>query len=248
MLYDKIRRTIPIFLFAHRGAPYLYHENSIQSISEAIHRGCHGVEIDIQITHDNQIILFHDDFIFYDNKKYMISSISYKKLKNICQKNQVTEPDLFSELIPIMINNSNIVFNIEIKSLKIMNSKILDYIFTHIPRTILHNQCIISSFNYFLLFQIRFLFFYRGPVAFILSEFKSTQQLRIKINKILIFILNPQFLHISFNNINESFIEWIHRKSKMVNIYTINESQLLDRCIELGVDGIFTDNHQLYTN
>ena len=60
MLYHTIREKNPTFFFGHRGAPRISHENSIQSISESINLGCHGIEVDIQMTKDNKIILFHN--------------------------------------------------------------------------------------------------------------------------------------------------------------------------------------------
>ena len=156
MLYHKIRNKNPIFYFGHRGAPNLYRENSIESIRQSINLGCDGVELDIQITHDNQIIIFHDDFIILDGKKYMISLLSYLQLMDLCNRNNHPVPDLFINLMPIIINHPNIVFNIEIKSNLLNNYQILSYLFKHIPENILRNQCIISSFNFLLLYQLRF--------------------------------------------------------------------------------------------
>ena len=246
MLYHQIRKKTPIFFFAHRGAPNLGPENSIESVSKAINRGCHGIEIDIQTTLDNQIILFHDDFIVSNNKKYFINQISYQKIREICAINNAPQPNLFKELIPLIINNPNIVFNIEIKSRTPNNYKILSYILNNLNQEILYNQCIISSFNYFLLYQLRFLFLYRGPMALILASEHLKGKLSLKIHKAIIMILNPGFIHMNINNTNQSFINWTHKKSKIINTYTVNSQSTLDKCIAWNVDGIFTDNHTLY--
>ena len=66
MIYYKIREQNEILFFGHRGAPQVFHENTIKSINKSISLGCHGIEVDVQITKDNQIILFHDFFIFTD--------------------------------------------------------------------------------------------------------------------------------------------------------------------------------------
>ena len=59
------------------------HENTIESICEAINLGCHGVEVDIQTTKDNKIILFHDNFIILNNKKFIIKKTNYSKILKI---------------------------------------------------------------------------------------------------------------------------------------------------------------------
>ena len=122
----------------------------------------------------NQIIIFHDDFITLDGKKYMITLLSYLQLMDLCNRNNHPVPDLFINLMPIIINHPNIVFNIEIKSNLLNNYQILSYLFKHIPENILRNQCIISSFNFLLLYQLRFLFFYNGPIAIILADTNCT--------------------------------------------------------------------------
>ncbi len=46
---------------AHRGASYYAPENSLAAIKLAWELGCDGAECDIQLTKDNQIVLWHDD-------------------------------------------------------------------------------------------------------------------------------------------------------------------------------------------
>ena len=59
MIINNFRLKSKIFYFAHRGAPRLKNENTIESLEKAIQLGCDGVEIDIQQTKDNRIIIFH---------------------------------------------------------------------------------------------------------------------------------------------------------------------------------------------
>ena len=246
MLYNKIRNKNPIFYFGHRGAPNLYRENSIESIKQAIHLGCDGVELDVQITNDNQIIIFHDDFITLDGKKYMINLLSYLQLIELCNRNNHPAPDLLINLIPIIIHHSNIVFNIEIKSNQLNNYKILSSLLKHLPQDILINQCIISSFNFLLLYQLRFLFFYNGPLAIILADTNFTNKFCIQLYKMIISILNPAFIHIDIHCVTKSIVDWIHSQSRTINVYTVNNSDELEKCIQMGIDGIFTDNHNFY--
>tara|TARA_Y100001968_G_scaffold330662_1_gene383143 strand:- start:67 stop:813 length:747 start_codon:yes stop_codon:yes gene_type:complete len=244
MLYNQIcKKNTPLF-FGHRGAPYLEPENSIRSIYKSIEMGSHGVEMDIQITEDNHIILFHDDFIDFRGKQYFINKISYKKVVELCKNTNTHQPDLFKELIPIINKYSNIIFNIEIKSTQLNNDKILNYILNKISINTLQNQCILSSFNYYLLYQLRFLFLYKGPIAPILSS--QHLKLGLTINKLIILLLNPDFLHININNTTQKLVDWVHSKSKRINVYTVNDIPTLHKCLELNIDGIFTDNHALY--
>ena len=246
MLYHTIREKTPIFLFGHRGAPRISHENSIQSISESINLGCHGIEVDIQITKDNKIILFHDDFIVFNNQQYLIRNNSYKKISEFCIETKKPKPDLFEDLISLIHKYPQIVFNIEIKSRLLNNYKILRHILNQLPKETLHNQCIISSFNYCLLYQLHFFLSYKGPIALILASEHLKGKLSLKMNKAIITILKPHFLHININNTTKSLVEWVHKQSIIINTYTVNDKDTLIKCISMGIDGVFTDNHNLY--
>ena len=246
MLYHTIREKTPIFLFGHRGAPRISHENSIQSISESINLGCHGIEVDIQITKDNKIILFHDDFIVFNNQQHLIRNNSYKKISEFCIETKRPKPDLFEDLISLIHKHPQIVFNIEIKSRLLNNYKILRHILNQLPKETLHNQCIISSFNYCLLYQLHFFLSYKGPIALILASEHLKGKLSLKTNKAIITILKPQFLHININNTTKSLVEWAHKQFMIINTYTVNDKDTLIKCISMGIDGVFTDNHNLY--
>lgn len=49
------------FLIAHRGYPLHYPENTLESVEAALQTGACYVEIDIQLTADGIVVLFHDD-------------------------------------------------------------------------------------------------------------------------------------------------------------------------------------------
>ena len=247
MIYYNIRQKNKIFFFGHRGAPQIIHGNTIKSVCKSIELGCHGIEVDIQITKDKEIILFHDDFIIDKGKKYFIRQSDYKTIIDLCHKNNTPTPPLIDDLINIIKSNNNIVFNIEIKSHAFNNFKIINYILRNIPQETLYNQCIISSFNYFLLYQLHFLFLYKGPTAFILTSKQTKGKKSMTINKILISALSPAFLHTNINNTNQALVDWAHNQSMIINTYTVNDKITLKKCISLGVDGVFTDNHALYS-
>ena len=247
MIYYKIRRKNTIFIFGHRGAPEVLYENSIGSILKSIELGSHGVEIDIQITKDNKIILFHDDFIISNNTRtHIIREMNYETIVNLCKKNNIRTPALIDDLIDIIKNHPHTVFNIEIKSNLFNNAEILRQIFSKIPRHILNDRCIISSFNPLLLYQLKLQFSHKSSIGFVLASKKIKKWRGLFFNKILIYILKPNFLHMNINYITKSLISSTHKNNMLINTYTVNDLSTLERCISLNIDGIFTDNHNLY--
>lgn len=51
--------TLP-WNIAHRGGAGLRPENTLTAFADAIARGCDGAELDVQLSKDNQLVIFHD--------------------------------------------------------------------------------------------------------------------------------------------------------------------------------------------
>src|ERR1700759_496800 len=52
--------TVPTLNFAHRGGAGLYPENTLAAFRDAVARGCDGAELDIQLSRDGEVVVFHD--------------------------------------------------------------------------------------------------------------------------------------------------------------------------------------------
>ncbi len=46
---------------AHRGGAALRPENTLAAFADAVARGCDGAELDVQLSKDNQLVVFHDN-------------------------------------------------------------------------------------------------------------------------------------------------------------------------------------------
>lgn len=45
---------------AHRGGAKLYPENTLAAFADAVARGCDGAELDVQLSRDGEVVVFHD--------------------------------------------------------------------------------------------------------------------------------------------------------------------------------------------
>ena len=52
-------------------------------------------------------------------------------------------------------------------------------------------------------------------------------------------------IHPYFKSINEEFIKFAHDNGLKVNVWTVNEENIMKKLINLGVDGIITDDISL---
>jgi len=51
---------MPTMNFAHRGGAALYPENTLAAFADAVRRGCDGAELDVQLSKDGEVVVFHD--------------------------------------------------------------------------------------------------------------------------------------------------------------------------------------------
>ena len=71
------------FVAAHKGDHMLYLENSAEAVAEAAKIGATHVEIDIRLTKDGQIVVFHNDQIPYNGQNVNVNSLTLDEIKSI---------------------------------------------------------------------------------------------------------------------------------------------------------------------
>lgn len=54
------RTFMPPWNIAHRGGARLQPENTLAAFKNAVALGCDGAELDVQLTHDGEVVVFHD--------------------------------------------------------------------------------------------------------------------------------------------------------------------------------------------
>ena len=50
-------------VFAHRGYSGAYPENTMLAFEKALECGCYGIELDVQLTKDGEVVVIHDETV-----------------------------------------------------------------------------------------------------------------------------------------------------------------------------------------
>lgn len=141
-------------IWAHRGCSQIYPENTLLSFSKAaeIH-GLTGIELDIQLTRDGEMVVFHDENIdrtTNGNGKLCSYSLSeLKKMKIYSINGSYERIPTINEVFDLLQENmkKGLKLNIELKNNNIpyegMEYKIIDLV----SKRGLENGVIYSSFN-----------------------------------------------------------------------------------------------------
>ena len=74
-----------MLILGHRGAPSIKPENTLASFEAALLYNVDGIELDIQLTSDGKIVVYHDfEIIDTNNSDRLICSLSFDEIHTLC--------------------------------------------------------------------------------------------------------------------------------------------------------------------
>ena len=225
------------FVIAHRGAPLLATENTLDALMKAKEQGASAVECDIQLTRDQMPVILHDATLDRTTcLSGLLSKISLKKLKAL----EAGVPTLQEWLQTAA--QLKLKLNLEIKARTKKQSEllagiVLDHIKKYWPDNL--STPFISSSNLYCLSQIakRNKKLLTGLIIEKKISDKTCDELLKK---------NIISLHQPYRLLNAKYIAKLHAKGLRVLAYTVNDLKCLKKLIAMKIDGVFTDDHTLY--
>jgi len=81
-------------IVAHRGAPKLVHENTVESFLAAITLGADMVELDIRKCADGTLVVFHDPWLSRTTRRGRLSQLTYGELNRRAAKKGFSVPTM----------------------------------------------------------------------------------------------------------------------------------------------------------
>ena len=205
-------------IFGHRGLPRIYKENTFISINKA-NDYCDYVEIDVRLTKDNNLILFHDPNIGDD----LIKDLTLSQLEKLLNRESLEDCVLTSR------DQLQGKINFEIKTDTLEDSKI-DILFQKML-SILEPDDIVSSFNWKAIQSFKDLFNCNYGIIFDKEEELFQAQSLSNHDEDLFFMAH----HTLIDSRNFDL-----PKDKTV-LWTVNDEIDFQRYMEMEVYGIVTD-------
>jgi len=205
-------------IFGHRGLPRIYKENTFSGINKAF-RYCDYVEVDVRLTKDNQLILFHDPNIG-DN---LIKDLTLAELQIMLNGESLEDCVLVSR------DQLQGKINFEIKTDTLEDSEI-DILFQKML-SILEPEDIVSSFNWKAIQSFKDLFNSSYGIIFDKEEELFQAQSLSNHDEYLFFMAH----HTLIDSRNFDL-----PKNKTV-LWTVNDELDFQRYMEMEIYGIVTD-------
>jgi len=222
--------------FAHRGGNEFAPENSFRAFKSAVDIGYKYLETDVHLTKDGFLIAFHDDTLDrVTDKSGLIRDLTLSEIK----KAKIAGTDEIPLLSELLNSFTDCFFNIDCKVdetvqplINLINNK--DFI----------NRVCIGSFS-----QKRINFIRKslgkdvktsmGPAEVILSKFLSYTSLGYNFKSSYTSIPIRRY---GINLLEERNIKYLKSNNQKVIAWTINDEDQMKMLINIGIDGIMTDN------
>ncbi len=226
-------------VWAHRGASGYAPENTLAAFQKAVDLGADGVELDIQLTKDDQIVVIHDETIdrTSDGKGWVkdytleeLRAFNYNRTKPEYEHADIpTMREVFEHLKP-----TGLFINIEIKTGVVFYEKIEEKILALTKEMGMEDRVCYSSFNHYTVTRIHELkpdaevgFLYAdGPIDM------PSYGARHGVNA-----LHPALYNLQY----DGFVKECKEKGLKLNVWTVNERPYMEMCCQYGVDAIITN-------
>jgi glycerophosphoryl diester phosphodiesterase len=222
---------------AHRGYSEFYNDNTLEAFEKAIIHKFDMIELDIQLTKDNKIIIYHDTYIKNSNNSYFIIDLTYEEIKSI-NNNIPLLTDFFNYLIKN--KNNNFPLYLDIKGTK----RIVPYLISlinKIKKKYDINKIYIGSFNILIIEQLHKL---NDKLNYgIISETMFTSD----ITKLLIYKYNLKFFSFHWSVLQHDEINFLKENNVLVFSYTNKFDIILQKMKQYNLDGIVT-NYKILKN
>lgn len=225
-----------IKIIGHRGASALEPENTIPSFNRAASVGAWGVEADIYVLRDGNIVVFHDsDVERMTNGVGEIKNMNLVEVKalnidngnNISNYNNLKIPTL-DEYLNCCVENK-LTPIIEFKSVNVDNVK---EIVDKIKKYELEHSTIIISTSYE---WIKYIRQYSDKI-----HFQYLSDITIE-NINLLKKYGNYGIDIKIDKITKDKIDLAHLNGAKVNVWTVNNKSDINNLIDMGVDMITSD-------
>lgn len=219
---------------AHRGASSAAPENTMYAFLAAAESGADYIELDVQLTSDGQLVVFHDEKLDrVTDGKGKLKDHTYEELQQLSAGVKFggefadAKIPLLSEVFEEL--DGDILYNVEIKDYSNTDETVKKTVET-IEEYGLVNSCYVTSFSYSVLKKVKAL----SPnikTGLIANASASSFN---KLKYIDALSLNHLF-------VNSSVVNNAHQNGKRIFVWTVDNTNDIRRMSSLGVDNIITN-------
>ena len=226
-------------VWAHRGASAYAPENTLLAFETAIKHNADGVELDVQLTKDGELVVIHDEKIDRtSNGNGFVKDYNLSELKKFNFNRSFPQygcvPIATLEEVYELLKPTNLTINVELKTGIIFYEGIEEKLINLAAKMNIEHRIIYSSFNHYSLLNLR--------------KLKTDTKIGLLFQDIFVNIpdyavkLGADALHPAGYILQlHKFIEESKEKNLKLHVWTVDDEVHIKRCKELGIDAVITN-------
>ncbi|MCY3976508.1 MAG: glycerophosphodiester phosphodiesterase [Chloroflexi bacterium] len=243
MSYETLQDALnssETLIFGHRGAMARAPMNTMASFELAMQQGADGIELDVHLSRDGQLVVIHDDSVdATSDGQGKVADMTLDQLKRLDAGAWYSD-EFAGQRIPTLDEvfdafGDGMFINVEIKSSRETVDRLEKRLAECLRRHNMRERVIVSCFDPVILRRVKqmmplvlmgFLYAPAMPAAhnLLLKEFRHEAR-------------HP--LHVM---VDEGYMKWARAQDYYVNVWTVNDPERARQLKRLGVNTIMTDD------
>ncbi len=238
-----MKRTL---VWAHRGASGYAPENTLEAFQKAIELKADGIELDVQMSRDGQLVIIHDETLHrVSDVKGWVKDFTCEELKQLNVNKKFPEYGVVKiptlEEVYHLMKDTQLTINVEIKNGIIFYPDIEERVMELTRNMGMEEHVIYSSFNHYSVMKLKRLdhcvktgFLYEDGYLD-MPEYASRYHVEA---------LHPAIYNLQYPN----FIKDCKERNIAIRPWTVNEIEEMRMLCEYGIDAMITNYPDLGRN
>ncbi|HUT15796.1 MAG TPA: glycerophosphodiester phosphodiesterase family protein [Anaerolineae bacterium] len=227
--------------FGHRGEPRAAPENTLASFQKAREDGADGVELDVQLCADGELVVIHDSSVDRTtNGCGCVRELTLVELKAL-DAGSWFGPRFRDERVPTLREvvewaGNDVLLDVELKDFSLEDNGLEQKVIALVRECGMGHRVLLSSFNPLRIWRAKRLA--PGVHTGLIYE----QGLPIFLRRAWLRLLaRPDALHPEYKMVTEAYLVWARRKGYRVNVWAPDHTSEMRRLIAQKVDMIITN-------
>ena len=226
-------------IFAHRGASAYAPENTVEAFALAMEQGADGIELDVQMTKDGQVVVIHDEIIDRVSdgtgavRDYTLEELKKFHFSNHMENFENAVIPTLKEVLDL-IKSSNMLLNIELKTGIYWYPNLEEKTMELVKEAGMEDRVIYSSFNHYCIKKILELDSH-AECAFLYSD------VILNVDKYAknagVCGLHPAVYHLKM----AEFLKEYQESGLKVRVWTVNKKEDMEKFIKADLEAVITN-------
>jgi glycerophosphoryl diester phosphodiesterase len=227
--------------FAHRGASHQAPENTLAAFLRAVELGADGIEFDVQLSKDGEVVVIHDFGLeATTDGKGPVRERTLAELKEL-DAGGWFDPAFAGQCIPTLQEvietvGDRLLLNIELKVAGVRDDGLATAVVQAVEEHNLQDRVIVSSFGPLAAWRVKQLnrripvgLLYDSDLPFLLHRpwYRG--------------LVRPDAVHPHHSIVDAAYVRWARARGYRVHTWTVDESAEMERLVRLEVDLIITN-------